>query len=63
MPSSVDSALNKLERPVRAPRREDKHVFMLDASRRHRLGAAKEERRPGPDVSRQAYRTMPARRA
>jgi hypothetical protein len=62
MPTSVDSALNKLQRPVRALKREDRHVFMLDASRRHLLGAAKEERRRGPDVSRRAYRTMPARR-
>lgn len=63
MPSSVDSALNKLERPMRTLRREDKHDFMLDASGRHLLDAAGEERRHASDVSRRAYRTMAARRA
>jgi hypothetical protein len=63
MPSSVDSALNELDSRLRAQKREDRHVLMLDASRRQLLGAAGEEGRRGSDVSRRAYRTMPARRA
>jgi hypothetical protein len=63
MPSPVDSALEELESRLRGLKREDQHVFMLDASRRHILGAANEERRRGSDVSRRAYRTLPTRRA
>jgi hypothetical protein len=63
MPSPFDSALEELESRLRELKREDKHVFTLDASRRHILGAANEERRRRSDVSRRAYRTMPARLA
>src|SRR5450755_2989501 len=43
MQRSLDNALNALDSRLRALRREDGHVFMLDAIRRHLIGAAGEE--------------------
>jgi hypothetical protein len=52
MPRSLDNALNALDSRLRALRREDGPVLMLDAIRRHLLGAAGEE--PASTESRSA---------
>ena len=52
MQRSLDNALNALDSRLRALRREDGPVFMLDAIRRHLLGAAGEE--PASTESRSA---------
>jgi hypothetical protein len=52
MPRSLDNALNALDSRLRALTREDGPVFMLDAIRRHLLGAAGAE--PASTESRSA---------
>ena len=47
MPSSRDSTLNELDSRLRELKREDGHVFMLEAFRRQFLDAAEQERRQG----------------
>ena len=55
MPRSLDNALNALDSRLRALRREDGPVLMLDAFRRHLLGEAWEE--PASTESRSATAT------